>query len=52
MSVNHWVYIFTKRKKKVWIENGLFIIKSGRFVKGGQIGGIRNPALFKRGNDY
>ena len=50
ISANHWIYIFTKLKKKTWIENGMFIIKSERYYKGGQIGGIRNPALYKRGN--
>lgn len=50
-SINHLVYLFTKLKKKTWTENGIFIIKSEQYYKGEQIGGIRNPALYKRGNE-
>ena len=46
------VYIFTKLKKLSLTEKGMFIIKSKQFYKGGQVGGLRNPALIRGGNDY
>lgn len=46
------VYVFTRLKKNVLIENDNFIIKSNVLFKGNQIGGLRNPKLLIRGNNY
>ena len=50
-SLNRCVYLFTKMKKKSWREGSLFVLKSSQYYKGNQIGGIRNPAIYSRGND-
>jgi len=52
ISMNRIVYIFTKLQRKSLHENNIFIIKSERFYKGAQPGGIRNKAIHQRGNDY
>ena len=52
ISENKLVYNFTKLKKKSLREKGYFIIKTDLTYKGEQEGGLRNPALLQRGNNY
>lgn len=45
ISLNRLVYIFTKQKKNVLIENGVLILRSRMMYMGRQSGGLRNPML-------
>jgi hypothetical protein len=49
---NRLVYIFTRLKKTFLVENDNVIIKSTLLFKGRQIGGLRNPKLLIRGNNF
>lgn len=46
------VYVFTKQGKVCLIENDHIIIKAEIHFKGRQIGGLRNPKLLIRRNNY
>jgi hypothetical protein len=49
---NRLVYIFTRLKKNCLIEHDNIIIKSTILYKGRQKGGLRNPRLLIRGNNF
>jgi len=49
---NRLVYLFTRLKRTFLVENDHIIIRSTILFKGNQKGGLRNPQLLIRGNNY